>query len=818
MNKVYKIIWSNVRKCYVVVAEIAKNHGKNNVRTVFNRMAASVLGGVILAGLALTPSAWAQNIEKVSGAKFNDVVNHIYADKVVNSTAVNAFKTFELDQGRIANMYMGPEANPNAAGTLVNFVDHKINISGTVNAIKNGAIGGNLWFLSPDGMVVGASGVINAGSVHALAPTKSFYDSIVGKDGVKDTAFSQNWSNIQKGSIALNNEGTITVAGRINAVDGVELRAGKIEVNTGANIQNRDSLDYKDLVNIGTANAGLTGSLSLTKSDKSGKIVLAAKGLLENDATAQTLNLNPSVTVARGAKVVSDGDVSINSDASNKMNFLIANISSEVKIDGTVTGNNVDISAKADDTFKATRGDGISDLMKGGLTLGNFGSYNLINAAKDVLQVLDIDTTFAVHNVKAVVNIGRDSVITATGADAADKKALNISATSVLEGGMATSPDTLLGDMFDRINDRYIKVRQGAQSTSVAVGKLDNRATVNVEGKMKTEKGGSTIGSDAQINSTVSAKESPSLKTDNVTIGLGVGVLLGSNESEVNLKNSADLTEIAGGFKATAESKEKLSMTAGASVKGAAMAGTAVGIMSFNSAANLMVDTAIKAGGAVDLSSKNTVAQNKLNVSNAVGWSTVSTENTMKSLIDLNTYIGNVKNSLVDAVAGKFFGLSAPKKGESLFEEAKSLFNAGASVGVAEERNTAKTLLTKNASIVAGGNVKVTSAMENQSTHMVVSGSAGNAPQAGEGDNQESKQKVKVQASVLVADIESGAKVEIEDGTAESHASISGKDVTIGANSTFTHALDNLLTDFATIEKGIKDLSDTGISKDWNAL
>ena len=34
MNKIYKIIWSDARKCYVVVAEIAKNRGKNNVRTI----------------------------------------------------------------------------------------------------------------------------------------------------------------------------------------------------------------------------------------------------------------------------------------------------------------------------------------------------------------------------------------------------------------------------------------------------------------------------------------------------------------------------------------------------------------------------------------------------------------------------------------------------------------------------------------------------------------------------------------------------------------------------------------------------------------
>ena len=44
MNKVYKVIWSNARKCYVVVSEIAKNRGKNNTRSIVSRLAASSAG------------------------------------------------------------------------------------------------------------------------------------------------------------------------------------------------------------------------------------------------------------------------------------------------------------------------------------------------------------------------------------------------------------------------------------------------------------------------------------------------------------------------------------------------------------------------------------------------------------------------------------------------------------------------------------------------------------------------------------------------------------------------------------------------------
>ncbi len=42
MNKVYKVIWSHARKCYVVVSEIAKNHGKNNTRSIVSQLAARV--------------------------------------------------------------------------------------------------------------------------------------------------------------------------------------------------------------------------------------------------------------------------------------------------------------------------------------------------------------------------------------------------------------------------------------------------------------------------------------------------------------------------------------------------------------------------------------------------------------------------------------------------------------------------------------------------------------------------------------------------------------------------------------------------------
>ncbi|MBO6291108.1 MAG: hypothetical protein J6N51_02440, partial [Selenomonas sp.] len=427
-------------------------------------------------------------------------------------------------------------------------------------------------------------------------------------------------------------------------------------------------------------------------------------------------------------------------------------------------------------------------------------------------------TVLALHHVKAETNIGKNAVIKATGADPSNGKALSITADSTLTAGMATNPDGIVGGILDIVNDRHLKLRQGAQSTSVAVAKLDNKAVVNVEGKLQTDQGGAKVASNATASPTVSAKEALS-KTDNVTLALGIGVLVGENISEVNLKDTAKIQNIANSFNAAAESTEKVSLTAGAKATDNAMAGTAVAVMDYDSSATLNVDTAIHAGE-VNLSSKNTVKSNKINASNSIGASTQSAENMEQSLFtNSSKYIGNIKNTIVDGVFKKFFKMGSPEQEASLFEDAKSLFNAGASVAVASETNTAKTTLTKNADIGAAGNVKVTSDMQADSTHMYASGSMGNAAQKKiDENNKESVQKVKIQASVLVADLDSSAEVVVEEGTADKHAKISGSDVTVTATSKFTHVIDELKKAFDDSKEAIEKLDDAELSTAWTNL
>ena len=90
MNKIYKVIWSKTRNCYVAVSEIAKRNGKSCTsvncggkanRTRSLRMTAVTLGvtAALFAGSSCfgTPAAWAASSGN-SVTVTEDAPHHVY--------------------------------------------------------------------------------------------------------------------------------------------------------------------------------------------------------------------------------------------------------------------------------------------------------------------------------------------------------------------------------------------------------------------------------------------------------------------------------------------------------------------------------------------------------------------------------------------------------------------------------------------------------------------------------------------------------------------------------------------------------------------
>lgn len=193
--------------------------------------AQKIVSAVTAIGFVMQPvAALASTITRTDGGpnvSFNNGVADVFAGKVVGDVAINKFAEFQLDANNIANMYFGTNKDGNAAN-LVNFVDSRIDINGTVNAIQNKKIGGNLFFFSSDGMAVGKTGVINAGALYVATPTTDAFAKY--KDFTEQDQFDTIIPDQNFAQIPINASGTISVLGKVNAVNAVNLRAAKIGV------------------------------------------------------------------------------------------------------------------------------------------------------------------------------------------------------------------------------------------------------------------------------------------------------------------------------------------------------------------------------------------------------------------------------------------------------------------------------------------------------------------------------------------------------------------------------------------------------------
>ena len=201
-----------------------------------NALAKKVLRCVLAVGFVLSPwlggEAYAEGIVPVKGSAvtFDDKnTAHIYAQQASGNVGLNRFTDFNLDKGQTANLYFKTEGtNPTVVNTLVNTVQNQISISGTVNAIRNGQVGGNLYFISPSGMVVGSSGVINAGNLTVLTLQQNMIDSIHNSDKPVEKA---NDTLRYVNDYIFDSDAHIDVYGNIIANGDVKLRSMYVHIN-----------------------------------------------------------------------------------------------------------------------------------------------------------------------------------------------------------------------------------------------------------------------------------------------------------------------------------------------------------------------------------------------------------------------------------------------------------------------------------------------------------------------------------------------------------------------------------------------------------
>ena len=764
-------------------------------RTEANRLTDKVLSALMAAGLVMSPTAVdASEIKDVNNQPVSaeSGVYNIYAQKLHGDIAINEFAKFQLDANDIANLYFHKQGETINAGNLLNFVNTRIDINGTVNAIKNGTIGGNLFFLSPEGMAVGKGGIINTGALYVMAPAttslpgESNYGSL---KGVFNTgaATEDHLNAIKNGSplIPLNPSGTISVLGKINAADDVKLYAAQIAVGRNLTGQEIDGTaaggvekaaaietgvtDFASLVNLTddqkTA-AGL-GNLQATQTGN-GDIVLAAKAAYANAydkafndlgklagllGTTETPEINVPKTITASVEnygtITAAGDAVLKAEATNGNKDSASGASAfaqtvaDVKVQGDVkAAGQVELTAKADNTY-VDSGNSVTD------KLGDTLSY-----------VVPVGANVMILDNKASVTVEKEAQV--------EGSQVAVSAEANLDG---TAGVTAAGRKL------VSKVPSAIPAVGMGYAKATNEATVQINGKVKAT-GADTVDDKGNVNKALQIKanaqsavdHSASTTVKSGVLGAGSSSLAAAvaitdhkNDAKVAINGTAEAEQ--GSASVTADTVHQLNTSATAKAADETVGTAAVDVVVHASTSAVDVQGTVNAKNDVTIKATNTTDENTHVSNNNLGMGKLQAE-AMKAA-DLTGISNKVKeNKVVSGILSKL-----QKDGGNtdvpLSTTLGQTLSAGAAVTVADETNKANVNIGSKASVQAGQELTAKAESKVYDTMMTASGTTSSFKNS---DN--SSDTVTIATGVVYAGMDNQADVTVADGTAAQHATL----------------------------------------------
>lgn len=795
-----------------------------------------IISAVTAAGFIMQPfTAFAGQIVKPGGENLiNNGVANIWADKVVDKTAINVFNKFNLSANEIANMYFGLKGTEHNSANLVNFVNDRIDINGTVNAIQNSQIGGNLFFLSKDGMAVGKSGVINTGSLYVMTPTPDFMEAVqtVGteapaEDANKYLGYITNITDPTKANaweiIPVNTSGTITVLGKVNATNEVQMRAAKIGVGKNvsgelkddegtvimeANAANKEAYiktgitNFADIVNIknadGTASiteSGLTGDLQATQTGN-GDIVLSAyvdgatekndleelpvvgatlgpiAETVENTFVEQDFNASVDVygTVATGVETTEKkGNINITASAVNSNvdvedgNYVDNKNTDVAQLANVKAEVNIDGAVKAADNV-TVKAEAINRYID------NSGAFAKANIAIASGTPITGDIAYSVLNTEANVNI------TSEGSVESENGNVDIDAKAETLAASAASVTAL------KFKAAGGTTGANVPAVSVLYTNAVNKANVTVEGDVNAAKD-KDISIDADADMKVDAENKMGIKgkMGNQFV-VGVTVAGAENSASVDIKD-----KINAGKDLSVNANATSDFTSGTSIKApeASAMAVAVNVTDFNSNANVNIDTDLTTGNDLTVKADNIITDDNVIAESTIGSGKYVSAATQVVTGHVEQKKGEVKEFIsgLAAVLGKGKKLPIGDEDEIPGLQLSEIFKAGATVTYSGQKHDSSVTIGKNASLKANaGKLDIGALTKIEDAHITATGTTSSY-------NDAYPAELTVNAAVLVNNMDNSSSVVVADrdeGSAES--TLKGKNgVSVNASTRFEY-------------------------------
>ena len=782
-----------------------------------HELARRVTCGIAAAGIFMQPfmlqAIYASEIQKDGSAApitGTDGVYSIFADKVNGDNAVSVFSKFDLTQGDIANMYFGLDKNGNASN-LYNFVNDHININGTVNAIRGGNLGGNIFFISSDGITVGSTGVINAGTINMVTPVSGDYSSLKG-DALDKVDFDLG-SRMDNGMVSINPEGTIQVEGRLNAVDGIRMQSANINLQGNALVET-GVVDFSTLVNLSdeqkTAAGFGNGSLTATQAGN-GDIVLTAvaDGATGSFAHAEDFwdVRKATVTADSGTRINANGgtgkgDVKISATAKNSdigwymdenFDITVENplgniVKTEASIDlnGKIHATNtIDVKATSSNEYNSLNDTAKLSDITGDIThLAHWGKgYNIVKRASDILNV---DVIYSHLESKAEINVGADAELKADAAFDGAKNAVNLEATSdttnVVQAATSSADTAVLAPRSLSKDTPIPPAGSGRKKTThiagaaVVYGGAHSEATVNVDGKIEAD---GSINAKAKSTDAVVAKSNAngSKGTNTGTapkVNISIVYADGTNSADVTFGKGSSIKSNDGSVTAAAAAANSIDAAATVTANPEALGSTAISVMTFDSDAKVDLKGTVEANnGAVAASATNQTARDNVTAANGMNGAEetktkelsgeaekngIVDEERLKPLLDDVAEIADDIDNKIDSTAGNGSKLSRMLKEKTGYD---SLLTAGVSIAVGEQDFDAK-VNVGSAADISGGAVSLTAKEDLQDFHMSATGNMQNK-------NSNDETMISADGAILIGLVDNNASVNIDSRNNAEH-------------------------------------------------
>ena len=310
----------------------------------------------------------------ITGIEGNNGVFNIDPSAINGDIGFRKYKDFDLSAGDIANLIFHNATKGQDISTFVNLVDNQINIQGIVNSVnKNGDFtGGNVVFVSPNGMLVGTSGVLNVGTLSVMTPDSQAYEKY--KSDLSRPSLIKDWES----KLSAPGTGTVQIDGMVLARNDVNINAANVNITDNALVMTGVNDATKILSNRQAEN--LFNKLVNTDNLNTGNEFVNDKG----NIIIKSYGSDGGTNIAGALKNFSKGNIEITNSGSKGINItgkvsngngntLIANTDGSVSVSGSVVNQNGKLSVDNSGDGVLIASTGLLNNKNGELLVNNSG-------------------------------------------------------------------------------------------------------------------------------------------------------------------------------------------------------------------------------------------------------------------------------------------------------------------------------------------------------------------------------------------------------------------------------------------------------------